>query len=372
MNLIAHLSHTDLDGYAAQYITRKVSELCGIPALFENTNYGDEILTQFDSLVGRVIDSAPQGPVMFLVTDVNLTVEQCEYFDRQARYLSDAVGHEVRLMLLDHHITGEEAAARFTWYRLDVDACATLLTYRSWEPAIEDNTAACQYLGYVADVVNAVDLWREDDELFEAGNLLSELFSGIDGYVPEVMSELRRDYRHFLIGEVTQLLFSGASLDDVEDMLPVIRRQFIKQYPGLNEESREIMESPDMTTSKKYYWLVYQNLAADLEKGRYQVVEVDGLKGLVLHQLPYGAFQCASHWLLRNDHGLDFVLQSTVRGNLSLRSIGDTDVSALSKRYFNGGGHKNAAGGRLPTREQIRNPEHAHRLVLKALGLKAA
>ncbi len=32
---------------------------------------------------------------------------------------------------------------------------------------------------------------------------------------------------------------------------------------------------------------------------------------------------------------------------LSLRSKGDFDVNALSKKYFNGGGHKNAAGGRI-------------------------
>jgi Exopolyphosphatase-related proteins len=32
---------------------------------------------------------------------------------------------------------------------------------------------------------------------------------------------------------------------------------------------------------------------------------------------------------------------------VSLRSKGDVDVNTLSNRYFNGGGHKNAAGGRL-------------------------
>lgn len=32
---------------------------------------------------------------------------------------------------------------------------------------------------------------------------------------------------------------------------------------------------------------------------------------------------------------------------ISFRSVGDTAVNALSNKYFNGGGHKNAAGGRL-------------------------
>ena len=34
---------------------------------------------------------------------------------------------------------------------------------------------------------------------------------------------------------------------------------------------------------------------------------------------------------------------------LSLRSIGDFPVNELSKQHFNGGGHKNAAGGQIST-----------------------
>ena len=34
---------------------------------------------------------------------------------------------------------------------------------------------------------------------------------------------------------------------------------------------------------------------------------------------------------------------------LSLRSIGEFPVNELSRRYFNGGGHKNAAGGQINT-----------------------
>ena len=34
---------------------------------------------------------------------------------------------------------------------------------------------------------------------------------------------------------------------------------------------------------------------------------------------------------------------------LSLRSIGDISVSDMSNKYFNGGGHKNAAGGMVTT-----------------------
>ena len=35
------------------------------------------------------------------------------------------------------------------------------------------------------------------------------------------------------------------------------------------------------------------------------------------------------------------------RGNISLRANGNCDVSLMSKELFNGGGHKNASGGKI-------------------------
>ena len=46
----------------------------------------------------------------------------------------------------------------------------------------------------------------------------------------------------------------------------------------------------------------------------------------------------------RSNSGAD---QNEIR--LSLRSIGDIAVNEISGKYFNGGGHKNAAGGQVNT-----------------------
>lgn len=42
-----------------------------------------------------------------------------------------------------------------------------------------------------------------------------------------------------------------------------------------------------------------------------------------------------------------FFIQTKECVKVSLRSQGDIDVNAMARKYFNGGGHKNAAGGRL-------------------------
>lgn len=41
-----------------------------------------------------------------------------------------------------------------------------------------------------------------------------------------------------------------------------------------------------------------------------------------------------------------FLFETEDSVKVSLRSIGDIDVNKISRKYFNGGGHKNAAGGR--------------------------
>ena len=50
---------------------------------------------------------------------------------------------------------------------------------------------------------------------------------------------------------------------------------------------------------------------------------------------------------LRQNSDYDFYMDINMRGLISLRANGECDVSELSREVFNGGGHKNAAGGKL-------------------------
>ena len=50
---------------------------------------------------------------------------------------------------------------------------------------------------------------------------------------------------------------------------------------------------------------------------------------------------------LRTNSEYDFYLDVNPRGNVSLRANGNCDVSEMSRELFNGGGHKNASGGKI-------------------------
>ena len=109
-----HLSHTDLDGYAAQFVSKFYFQ----NIKFFNSNYGKEIDDKFE----LILSEANSGDII-LITDLNITLAQCEKFDKLCKE------KELRLFLLDHHQSGAECATAYNWYYLDNSRCATKITY---------------------------------------------------------------------------------------------------------------------------------------------------------------------------------------------------------------------------------------------------
>jgi len=72
---IYHLSHTDLDGYGAQYITNFYFK----DVKFLNSNYGREIDDKFAQILAE-IGASNDDKNIILITDLNLTLAQCESF----------------------------------------------------------------------------------------------------------------------------------------------------------------------------------------------------------------------------------------------------------------------------------------------------
>ena len=86
-----HLSHTDLDGYAAQFVSKFYFQ----NIKFFNSNYGKEIDDKFE----LILSEANSGDII-LITDLNITLAQCEKFDKLCKE------KELRLFLLDNHQSG--------------------------------------------------------------------------------------------------------------------------------------------------------------------------------------------------------------------------------------------------------------------------
>lgn len=75
---IYHLSHTDLDGYACQFIVNFYFK----NVKFYNSNYGKEINENFNSIIGDIEKDENFGKAIILITDLNLNLNQCEEFEK--------------------------------------------------------------------------------------------------------------------------------------------------------------------------------------------------------------------------------------------------------------------------------------------------
>lgn len=60
-----------------------------------------------------------------------------------------------------------------------------------------------------------------------------------------------------------------------------------------------------------------------------------------------GNISVLANLFLKNNPQFDFFIDISARGNVSLRANNQCDVSLMAHKFFNGGGHANASGGKI-------------------------
>jgi phosphoesterase RecJ-like protein len=99
---------------------------------------------------------------------------------------------------------------------------------------------------------------------------------------------------------------------------------------------------------REYQTAIITISAAELEQ--YHIVTGD-TEGIVNYALSINGIKLAALIIERKD-----------KVKLSLRSTGDFPANEICKRYFNGGGHRNAAGGY--SEKQLKDTVHEFKSIL--------
>ncbi len=317
-----HLSHIDLDGYSCQLVS---SHFCN-DIRFYNSNYGNEITARIKEIEHDLQHLDTKEEMLILVTDVNITREECKLLD-QAVARMKFLGKKVSIQLLDHHQTGAPQAKEYSWYHLDTTKCATLLTFEYFCQHYPEVSLPEEMATYV-QAVNAFDLWHEASEWFEFGKVLNR-------YMVEAK-------------EINKMLFGD---DNVAYRLKLLKATF----PYL-EGNRYIEMDDDLIVHKKSSLYPGQKETLDnltslyitelLSKRKNDMIVLYGeYKGLLTSQI--GNTSVLGNSFLKNNPEFDFFMDVAPSGNVSLRADNKMDVSAFAQEYFGGGGHPNAAGGRM-------------------------
>ena len=315
-----HLSHIDLDGYGCQYLTQKQFD----KAHFYNANYGPEVKARLEEIVAQIERERfldPEHQALILITDLNLLTKEGHYIEREAQRLGAA------LQLLDHHGTGASAAERFAWYYLDTSRSATLITY-DWlrEKYGFDPDATLQSL---VQAINAVDIWQEEDSLFEYGKVMLGMISGAREINRMMFPQQDRAFKFRLIEAAGERVAQQEAPILLDDELHQIKKSFFKVAANNTKDNLVAAYISRLLTEQKHRLEI-----------RYR-----GYRGILGYNI--GNTSIIGNTFLTANPEIDFYMDVNSRGNFSLRSNNRLDVSEMAARIGNGGGHPNASGGKI-------------------------
>lgn len=327
---IHHLSHIDLDGYGAQLIAKE----CFREIQFYNANYGKEVEVRIFDILNNIKQSKSKK-YLILITDLNLTLQEANFLQYEVNLLN-MNGKSIELMLLDHHITGKDCANVYDWYYLDSSVCASKLTFEALKEKFGFEVEVEAWLKEFCDMINAADTWCEDDKYFAFGKVAMGMIASSKEFSRFIFDDYDREFKLQMLYKAKDYMLDSTNTLIANSNVNLDNNIFLfkKELLG-GDVNKQTMEE---ILSNKQVKLLSAN------KEEYTVY-FNEKKGLLTYMI--GGISVLANSFLNENSEYDFFMDISNRGAVSLRANGKCDVSELSKLCFNGGGHKNAAGGRF-------------------------
>ena len=318
-----HLSHTDLDGYGCQFITKKVFP----DAIFYNANYGLEVKLFLEDILTKIEELDKSENVLFMITDLNLTLDESKNLNHKIKKLNEN-GFNIKLQLLDHHGTGLKCSQKYDWYFLDTNRSATKITYDYFCENYSEFKELCEEnFEKLIDAINAVDIWLEDEDLFEFGKVCMSMISKSYEINNILFRDKSRDYKFYLLQQSIKYIANKDGHISFDENIYHIKKEYLK-LSNLNDTMDNLSS-------------IY--LVKSLENKKDQLtVYYKEHKGLLTFTL--GGISIPANTFLKANDDYDFFIDVSRRGKASLRADNKIDVAVLADKLAKGGGHPNASG----------------------------
>lgn len=318
---VHHLSHTDLDGYSCQLVMKYTPY-----KLFNyNANYGAEVKQTLELILQNIINDNKSATI--LITDLNLTTDESRWLNNEVTKLNENK-KDITLLLLDHHGTGEESAQKYDWYFLDTSRSATKITYDYVKENFEFDEPF--WMEKFVNIVNAVDLWKmEEKDNFEYGKVCMRLVSETRELNKIMFANVDNNYKISLLLEATKYIDKENAPIVLDEKIHMLKKEFFKK------------DKNDTLDNLVTEYIVKLLGEAKDEKTIYY----KGYKGFLSYGV--GNTSIIGNGFLLTYPEYDFIVDVSYRGTISLRANNKVSVSQISKEWTGGGGHPNAAGGRI-------------------------
>lgn len=345
---VTQITHHDLDGYGASTV---VGSYVAVARVVHVPRYAD---------VGPVVEEelkrlARAGESeLLIITDLGLedvAVKFIQSFAALNRRRDEAVRH--RLIVLDHHASSID---RMRQHGLAPSVDGTLSTFDLADPAIVvlvDGDRCATRMAYehralyapggvepegdetlatLVAAIDAVDLWRKDLPAFPGGQALDEAFwDNVSNLVPTGHPWHDRFVGALLLA-VAGLLREGLSPAGIERRVGAVRAEILDAF---------LADDPGDDRTRTTRTRIARVLARSRDLFRPLS---DGT--LLSFGLDAGTFQRVSDAIMETGAATR-VANVQRAGSMSFRSNDGTALDGA--RRFRGGGHKDAAGGKLPS-----------------------
>lgn len=324
--ILFHLSHTDLDGYSCQLITKEYFK----KGFYYNANYGIEVKLNIKKML-QDIEAYKDEEILFLITDLNLTIQESKDLNKSINKLNED-GFNIKLQLLDHHATGQKSADDYEWYYLDISRCAAKITYAYVNETLNGfDEETKKWLEPLVFCINAIDIWVDiETDGFEFGKVLLSMVSRVREINNILFPDLNRDFRLYLLKESAKFLNQENAHIKLDNEIHFMKKEFLKQ-----DEQDDTIDN----LSAKYLVKSLESLKEKL------TVTYKGHKGLLTYTL--GSISIPANAFLVANEDYDFFIDISRKGNTSFRADGKVNVSLIAQELADGGGHPNASGCRF-------------------------
>ena len=346
---ITQLTHHDLDGYGASTV---IGAHADVSRVVHVSRYAD---------VGPVVEAEllrlrrTERPELLIMTDLGLEPAAVSFIKSFAAINAKrGVEHSHRLLVLDHHASstdqlkahgfqpnptaGGPALNRFDVgdpaivAMVDETRCATRLAYdhRDLYAGQAPDAATAAELAVLIEAIEAVDLWRKDDPMFRRALVLDEAFwDNVSDFIP-----VAHPWHDRFIG---RLLLAMAARLGAATAPAALEREVAAIRAGIIDAllAHEPDDDRDLT--------VRMRLAPFLARSPSLFHRLDGGAKLSFG-LDAGTFQRVSDAIMASGEAT-LVINVQRSGSMAFRSTNETALETARK--FRGGGHKDAAGGRL-------------------------
>jgi hypothetical protein len=290
-----------------------------------NANYGAEVKQTLELILQNIINDNKSATI--LITDLNLTSDESRWLNNEITKLNENK-KDITLLLLDHHGTGEDSAQKYDWYFLDTSRSATKITYDYVKENFELNEPA--WMEKFVNIVNAVDLWKmEEKDNFEYGKVCMRLVSETRELNKIMFADVDNNYKISLLLEATKYIDEENAPIVLDEKIHMLKKEFFKK------------DKNDTLDNLVTEYIVKLLGEAKDEKTIYY----KGYRGYLSYGV--GNTSIIGNGFLLTYPEYDFIVDVSYRGTVSLRANNKVSVSQISKEWTGGGGHPNAAGGRI-------------------------